>query len=175
MTVLGRALTNEERVELEALVHSRKAEVRLVERARIVLGAASSNRLMELCRHLGEDKHSVQLWVARFRQEGLPGLRDRRRSGAPCQYTPEQKAEVIAAALTPPQQLGLPFASWTHDRLTAYLNEVKHLPMSRSRIATLLREEGLRWHHQEGWFGEKVDPAFAQKRGRSSGLTTLPR
>ena len=89
------------------------------------------------------------------------------RSGRPATYTPEQVSEVIATSLTKPQELGLPFASWTLDRLAAYLQEVKGIPIKRSRIDELLLREGLRWRTQETWFGERVDPAFAEKRGSS--------
>jgi alkanesulfonate monooxygenase SsuD/methylene tetrahydromethanopterin reductase-like flavin-dependent oxidoreductase (luciferase family) len=61
--------------------------------------------------------------------------------------------------------LGLPFASWTLDRLAAYLHETKGIAMQRSRIGEILRREGLRWRQQETWFGERPDPAFAAKRG----------
>jgi transposase len=72
---------------------------------------------------------------------------------------------VVAASLTDPQSLGLPFASWTLDRLETYLNEVKGIAIKRSRINDLLLREGLRWRQQESWFGERVDPDFAAKRG----------
>jgi hypothetical protein len=36
----------------------------------------------------------------------------------------------------------------------------------RSRISELLIAEGLRWRKPETWFGERVDPDFAAKRGR---------
>ena len=72
---------------------------------------------------------------------------------------------MIATSLTPPEQLGLPFASWTLDRLEAYVNEHKAMAIKRSRIDDLLSAEGLRWRTQETWFGERVDPEFAKKRG----------
>jgi len=81
---------------------------------------------------------------------------------------------VIETALTPPSAFTLPFGSWTLDRLVAYLNEVKGIAIKRSRISEILRQEGLRWRHQEGWFGERVDPDFAAKRGRSNPSTPLP-
>lgn len=83
---------------------------------------------------------------------------DRPRAGRPHTYTTEQRAEVIAAVLTDPDGLGLPFGCWTLDRLQAYLNEQKGIPIKRSRIDEVLLEEGLRWRHQETWFGEQVDP-----------------
>jgi hypothetical protein len=74
---------------------------------------------------------------------------------------------VSATALLPPRDLSLPFASWTRNRLQAYLSEVKGIAMTRTRIDELLLAEGLRWRQQETWFGERVDPAFAEKRGSS--------
>ncbi len=74
---------------------------------------------------------------------------------------------MTAAALTPPRRLGLPFASWTLDRLAAYLLEHEGVAMRRSRIDEVLLEEGLRWRRHETWFGERVDPEFAGKRAAS--------
>ena len=78
---------------------------------------------------------------------------------------------MIAAALTKPTALGLPFAAWTLDRLVAYLAEQKGIAMKRTRLDEVLRAEGLRWRKQETWFGERVDPEFARKRGSSNSST----
>src|SRR5512143_1699983 len=43
--------------------------------------------------------------------------------------------------------------------------------MRRSRISEILLDEGLKWRQEETWFGERVDPDFATKRGRSSSST----
>ena len=77
---------------------------------------------------------------------------------------------MIAAALTSPHSLGLPFASWTLDRLAAYLLEHKGIAMRRSRIDEILLAEGLRWRRQETWFGERVDPEFGEKRPHREAL-----
>jgi transposase len=103
----------------------------------------------------------------------MAGLADKPRTGRPATYTAHEVAEVIATSLTPPEQLGLPFASWTLDRLEAYLNEHKGIAIKRSRIDDLLSAEGLRWRTQETWFGERVDPEFAQKRGALKNATRV--
>ena len=90
---------------------------------------------------------------------------DEFRSGRPATYTSEQVAEVLMTALTNPQELNLPFGSWTLDRLETYLNAQKGTPIKRSRIDEIFIAEGLRWRQQETWFGERLDPAFAEKRG----------
>jgi transposase len=83
--------------------------------------------------------------------------------GRPATYVADAVAAVITAALTSPRRLDLPFASWTLDRLAADLLEQKGIALRRSRIDEILLKEGLRWRRQETWFGERVDPEFAEK------------
>src|ERR1700759_3107156 len=51
-----------------------------------------------------------------------------------------------------------------------YLGE-KGIGMKRSRVSEGLLAEGLKWRHEETWFGARVDPQFERKRGRSSAST----
>jgi hypothetical protein len=37
------------------------------------------------------------------------------------------------------------------------------IAMRRSRISEIFIREGLKWRHDETWFGERVDPDFAKK------------
>lgn len=170
-----REMTLEEQTTLEQLAHSRTVEARLVQRAEILLGLRDGESLSAVARRLRVTRPTVYTWVARFNEAGIDGLQDRPRSGRPPTYTAEQRAEVIAAALTKPDELGLPFGSWTLDRLQVYLHEHKGLAIKRSRIDEILLDEGLRWRKQETWFGERVDPDFAKKRGSSSGFTQTRR
>jgi len=78
---------------------------------------------------------------------------------------------VVQAALTDPQAAGPPSAPWTLDRLVAYLAERRGLTMRRSRVDELLLAEGLRWRQDAARFGARVDPAFAEERGRSNAAT----
>src|SRR4051794_29257851 len=174
MALQVRDLTAAEQERIRRLAHSRTDPARTVERARILWLASQGQRVPAIATQLRLTQATVRLWLKRFNATGLDGLRDQRRAGRPPTYTAEEVGEVIAASLTDPQRLGLPFASWTLDRLTAYLNEAKGIAMKRSRIDELLRAEGLRWRSQETWFGERVDPAFAEKRGPSS-RSTPPR
>jgi len=166
-----RELTAEERVELERLARSRTGEARLVVRARIVLGLAAGERPYQVADRVGVGRAAAYEWLHRFNAEGLKGLTDRPRPGRPHTYTPEQRAEVIAASLTKPEALGLPFASWTLDRLQVYLSEHKGIAIKRTRIDEIVIAEGLRWRKQETWFGHRADPDFAAKRGRSRNST----
>ena len=119
-------------------------------------------------------ERTARTWINRFTRLGLAGLDERTRSGRPPVYASTDVGVVIETALTPPSEFALPFGSWTLDRLVVYLSEVKNIPIKRSRISEILRQEGLRWRQQEGWFGERIDPDFAAKRGRSKPSTPLP-
>jgi transposase len=188
MRIRVRKLTDEERETVERLARSRTAPARLVERAQMITLASRGRRVSAIAAELGLGAETVRTWLKRFNVAGVDGLADAPRSGRPATYTPEQVGEVIATALTNPQELGLPFGCWTLDRLEAFLNEERQLPIKRSRIDEVLIAEGLRWRTQETWFGERatlasagdqqaaplpmkkereVDPDFAQKRGSS--------
>ncbi len=162
-----RPLTLEEEEAVGRLARSRTAPARAVERARIVWLARQGRRVPAVAREVGVSEATARRWLKRFAERGLDGLADAPRAGRPPTYTPAEVGEVVAASLTKPDDLGLPFGSWTLDRLAAYLNEERGIPIKRSRIGEVLVAEGLRWRTQETWFGERPDPEFAAKRGRS--------
>ena len=159
--------TSEERSAVEALARSRTAPARRVERARVVWRASRGETPPAIAVALGLNAETVRRRLRRFNAEGLAACDDHHRSGRPATYSPGAVATVIAAALINPRSLGLPFAVWTLDRLAAHLREHKGIAMRRSRIDEILLAEGLRWRRQESWFGERVDPEFAAKRGGS--------
>jgi transposase len=161
-----REVTDDERQAVKRLAHARTAPARVVERARVVQAALDGAPVEAIAVQLGLARNSVYLWLHRFATRGLAGLEDAPREGRPPTYTREQIGEIIATALTAPQMLDLPFQSWTLDRLVTYLSEQKGITMQRSRLGEVLLTEGLRWRKQESWFGERVDPDFAAKRGR---------
>jgi len=169
-----RPLAGEEEAAVDRRARSRTAPARAVERARIVWLAHRGQRVPAIAREVGVSEPTARRWLARFAERGLDGLRDAARAGRPPTYTPEEVGGVVSASLTEPGDLGLPFASWTLDRLAAYLAEARGIAVKRSRIAEILVAEGLRWRQQETWFGARPDPAFAEKRGRSS-PSTRPR
>lgn len=167
MALRVRLMSAKEDETIRQLAHSRTAPARTVERARIIWLASQGRQVAAIAQELGLCPATVRSWLKGFNRSGLAGLEEKARSGRPATYTPEQVSEVIATSLTKPQDLGRPFACWTLDRLQAYLSEVKGIAMKRTRIDELLLAEGLRWRQQETWFGERVDPAFAEKRGSS--------
>jgi len=174
MTLKVRPLTKEEETTIESQVHARTLPAWKVTRAKIIWYAKQGEGVPEIAKRLELCEKTTRLWLKRFNELGMKGLEESPRSGRPPIYPPEQIAVVIQTALTKPEELDQPFASWTLDRLQVYINEVKGIPIKRSRISEIFLAEGLGWRHEETWFGERVDPDFAQKRGPSK-RSTPPR
>ena len=170
MTIRVRAVREEERRTLGQMARSHTLGAGLVRRAQIVLHALDGLKATEISVRMGLCGATVRHWLQRFNARGLPGLEEDVRSGRPPTYSAAQRSAVINTALTRPTDLGLPFASWTLDRLVAWLSE-QGIAMRRSRISEIFIQEGLKWRHEETWFGTRVDPDFARKRGRLSSST----
>src|SRR5919206_5265331 len=172
MTIRVRAMSEEEAAELACLARSRTLGAGRVRRAQIVQHAADGLSAPEIAARMDLCGATVRFWLKRFNERGLPGLEEDMRSGRPPVYSAEERSAVIAAALSRPAELGLPFASWTLDRLVAYLG-AKGIGMKRSRVSEVLQAEGLKWRQEETWFGARVDPQFERKRShghRTAGL-----
>lgn len=164
-----RALTAEEERVITKLVHAQSVSVRLQFRATIIDHARQGKTIPQIAQALSCDQDTVRKWFKRFEEQGLAGLEDAPRPGAPPTYTVENQAVVLEVAATAPAKLDQPFHCWSLKRLQIYLKEEKGLTMKQSRIRQLLHAEGLRWRKEEGWFGERLDPQFAEKRGPSNG------
>lgn len=160
-----RERTPEERKILDRWRHARTVSAGLRQRATIIALASEGVHAPAIAAQTHVDEETVRRWMKRFNEEGVEGLKERPRSGRPATYSQEEVSLAVQTALTAPQTLDLPFASWTLDRLVSYLKETKGLQIKRSRLGELLLAEGLRWRKQEHWFGERVDPDFAKKRG----------
>jgi len=172
MTLRVRALREEEGHRLARMTRSQKLGAGLVRRAQIIQHAVDGLSAPGIAAKMGLCDATVRFWLKRFNERGLPGLEEEMRSGRPPTYTAEEHSAVITAALSRLADLGLPFASWTLDRLVAYLGE-KGIGMKRSRMSEVLLAEGLKWRQEETWFGTRVDPEFERKRGCSSASTPL--
>jgi transposase len=172
-----RAVTNEERqavVRLAVrLAHVRTASARSVERARGVLATLDGQLVEEIAADQRLARTTGYLWRHRFEERGCAGVEERTRRGRPRPYPGALVGELVATALTTPKTVDVPFASWTLDRLVAYLSAHKGITMQRRRLGELLVSAGLRWRKQETCFGERVDPDCAAKRGPSHTSTRL--
>ena len=122
------SLSDDERAELEALSRRRKTSQGLARRARIVLAAAEGLENKEIAVRLEASADTVGKWRRRYAAEGLDGLYDEPRPGAPRQIGDDAIAEAVRLTLeeTPPDA--------THWSLRSPARASGHAPSTIHRI-----------------------------------------
>lgn len=150
--------------ELERLSRSRSGEVRLVERARIVLACLRGKRNDEVAVELGVRPNTVGQWRRRFAESGIAGLRDAPRPGKPAKYGVELRDRILAQLELPPPA-GM--ASWDGGSLAMALN------VSDDAVWRILRKEGIQLQRHRSWC-VSTDPEFTTKAADVIGLYLNP-
>jgi transposase len=112
-------LSGDDRTELERIVRSSTAGVRMVERARIVLASTEGLLAVGVARRVGCSVSTAQKWRSRYERDGLSGLFDLPRSGKPLTYSQADRARLIAkACIRPPETPeGARQERWTYEQL----------------------------------------------------------
>ena len=156
--------TPEVMAELERLSRSRSGEVRMAERARIVLACAQGRRNDEVAREMGLRPNTVGQWRRRFAASGIAGLRDAPRSGKPAKYGIELRDRILAH-LELPAPAGM--ASWDGGALA------RALGVSDDAVWRVLRKQGIQLQRHRSWC-VSTDPEFAAKAADVIGLYLNP-
>ncbi len=168
-----RPLYHHEPSLLCGLAAASSSPVALRDRARMILRASEGLRPWEIAERVGCTRETVEKWIARFNAEGALGLFDRPRSGRPRQQPLGEVLQVVEAATARPDQLGLPFSSWTLAKLRRYLREEHALFLSREGLRQVLARHGLSWKKAQSW-QESKDPHFKELKEAIVPLYTDP-
>jgi post-segregation antitoxin (ccd killing protein) len=88
-------LSSKEEQTLRHWMQAHKTERRLVERARIVLLAASGLATTAIAQQLDTPPSRVSKWRLRFAEQRLAGLIDRPRAGKPARYNEATRKRIL--------------------------------------------------------------------------------
>jgi len=158
------ALDEAEKTALTALIRKHGAPQSLALRARIVLAAESGLTNKEIAAKLGVCAHTAGVWRNRFARDGMDGLYDEPRPGAPRRIGDDKIAATIRKTLqTRPRGA-------THWSLRTMAKAVGHAP---STIHRIWQAFGLQPHRSET-FKLSSDPLFVEKVRDIVGLYLNP-
>jgi len=136
-------LDQEEIAELETLYDSTR-DVRLRTRAQMILLAAERDMTApEIAKIVRRDRQTVRRWLNRYRKEGVDGLHDAPRSGAPGKVTDAYREQLIATVQRNPKGLGLSYEGWTLKRLARYLAQETGIRVSYETVRLHLKDAGI--------------------------------
>ena len=158
------ALDEADRAALMALIRKHGAPQSLAARARIVLAAASGLTNKEIAAKVGVCAHTAGVWRRRFARDGMDGLYDEPRPGAPRQIGDDEIAATIRKTLERRPN------GATHWSLRTMAKAVGHAP---STIHRIWQAFGLQPHRSET-FKLSSDPQFVEKLRDIVGLYLSP-
>lgn len=166
-------LSDAERAELEALTRASSAEVRIAERARIVLLAASGETNAAIGTALGTTAKTAGKWRRRYleRRRAKPDkavgkrLVDATRPGHPDTFDECFWVDVLAIATSDPKESGRPITHWTSEELVDEIVAVRGLVESidASTVSRFLSQALLQPHRSKYWMNRKDDPDFDER------------
>ena len=145
-------LRDGDRDKLESMLRTPTLAAGLSQRARVVLLASDGVANYEIADRIGVSRPTVNLWRARYAEQGLAGLAGEKRPGRPRTV---DRSKVITATLTPPPAT-LGVSHWSSRLLAARLG-IEH-----STVAGIWAEYGVKpWKAET--FKFSTDPELEAK------------
>lgn len=155
-------LTEDERVELTKLSRSRLTSVRLAQRARIVLLAATGMQNQEIAKAMGVGRIQVARWRGRYAATRLAGIERDLPRGAP-----PKKVDVARLVELTTQSKPEAATHWSTRKMAEVLG------VHSSSVSRHWRAAGLKPHTVRG-FKVSRDPNFVEKLEDIVGLYMSP-
>jgi transposase len=132
-----------ERSELETLYHETK-DVRIRQRVQIILLALEREMIApQIASIVRSNDQTVRNWIKRFNREGIAGLYDEPRSGAPPKVTLAYRQRLVEIVRHRPRALGQPYSLWTLQRLADYLAEETGIRVSHVTVRQILADHDI--------------------------------
>jgi transposase len=159
-------LSPEQLDALEKLYRTTR-EARLRTRAQMVLLAAERRMTAsEIAEIVRGSEETVRRWLKRYLAEGIEGLHDVPRPGAPRKVTADYKERLLHAVRRRPRSLGLPFSLWTLRRLADHMAEQTGIRVEYETVRVHLKAAGIVLSRPQHTI-TSPDPEYALKKRRS--------
>jgi transposase len=132
--------------ELAALaeLYRQTKDVRIRERTQIILLAAEQGMSApDIAIIVRRNEQTVRTWIKRFNAEGISGLADAPRPGAPPRLTPAYQERLLTVVRHRPRALGQPYSLWTLQRLADFMAEETGIRVSAVTVSRALAAQGI--------------------------------
>jgi transposase len=169
-------LSGEEERILGEKLSDKGQRATIYERYRIIGCLRGGMPAPAAARAVGCSGGKAEHWLHRFNGSGFATFeKSPGRTGRPVIVDSQQVRALIRAALSRPEDLGLPFTQWSVSKLRAYcLQEGLIPPITDEWVRRLLRREGVSYQHTKTW-KQSPDPEFEAKKTPSSTSTSAVR
>lgn len=158
-------LSDGDRKVLSQWLRSGTTEVRLVERAKIIIAAADGKSNKEIAKKMKTRTARIGKWRTRFSEKGIAGLQDAPRRGVPARYNKDTQRRILAVLDQKPPE---GFSGWTGPLVATRLGDV-----SSHQVWRVLRLHGIHLQRRRSWC-VSTDPEFSAKAADIVGLYLDP-
>ena len=167
-----RDVPSAEQSELETLYHETK-DVRIRQRVQIILLAIEHKLIApQIASIVRTNDQTVRNWIKRFNREGIAGLYDEPRAGAPPKVTAVYKQRLVEIVRRRPRSLGQPYSLWTLRRLADFLAEETGIRMSHVTVRQILADHDIVLSRPQHKISSP-DPEYEVKKRRLSSSETI--
>src|SRR5262249_19672212 len=163
-----RALTEDERQHLAALVRARSERVDVQQRAVALLAVAQGQSREAAARRAGYAQgYTVSRLVQRVNQRGLAALESAPGPGRKPTYAPAEPQQILDTLQEAPERTSDQSATWSLTLLQHRLRANGLPQVSRDTIQKTLQHAGYRWQRTRTWC-----PTGTARRKRQAGVGT---
>ncbi|MGH3670551.1 MAG: helix-turn-helix domain-containing protein, partial [Pseudonocardiaceae bacterium] len=148
--VFVRDLDPAEAQRLVKITRTARDRVRL-RRAGIVLASVQGRSASEAAAMFAATAQYAREVIHAFNDQGFAALNPKWSGGRPRRFGPDARELICRVARTPPQQVGLPFTTWSLTKLVEHLRERHRITASTETVRAILREAGVRWQATKTW------------------------
>lgn len=104
------SLSEEEKAALNRLRRDQKSNIG--ERAHYILLSDTGKSVPEIAKHLSRNGHTIRLWLKRYLEEGIPGLKTKKQPGRPAKKALAIESQVQELLNKSPKDYGYQEAGW---------------------------------------------------------------
>jgi transposase len=131
----------------------------------VLLAAVNKLTAPEIAKIMRVNDQTVRNWLRRYESQGIKGLFDEPRPGAPRKVTAAYEKRLLEVVRQRPRSLAQPFSMWTIPRLVDLLSAELGIRLSQRTMARLLADHEIVFRRPQ----HKVtspDPEYEVKKRR---------
>jgi transposase len=132
----------------------------------ILLSGEKGMTASEIGEIVRTDENTVRRWLKRYLAEGINGLRDAPRSGAPAQVTSAYQEQLVNTVRQRPRSLDQPYSMWTLQRLADYMAEQTGIRVTPETVRIRLKADDIVLSRPQHKISSP-DPEYEVKKRRS--------
>jgi transposase len=161
-----RELSESEAQRLQRIVRRGAKNIVTWRRATVVLASAQGQKVSVIAKLVQTSEDRVREMIHNFNEAGMDSLFPKWSEGRPATFTPRVRARICRIARARPAKFGLPFTTWSLDKLRDYLVERRVVKtISKERLRQILAEEDITFQKTKSW-KESPDPEKEDKLAR---------